>query len=162
MVVGTWWHVRLGSTTCCCVWDEKSYYLQSSSVFSFYLLFAMTSEGSSASASGSSSPSTTDLKGLIKDSLRELLHDEPALLRGAVGSVKGESHGGKFAVRFHAGFYCRRTFSPLAPVVGHVAGAASGCLLWIYVWWRALPPWRLWTATWLGWGLTGVSGYLSE
>ena len=54
----------------------------------------MTSEGSSASTSGSSSPSTTDLKGLIKDSLSELLHDEPALLRGAMGSVKGESHGG--------------------------------------------------------------------
>ena len=57
----------------------------------FLSLFAMTSEGSSASASGSSLPSTTDLKGLIKDSLRELLHDEPALLRGAVGRAEGVS-----------------------------------------------------------------------
>ena len=71
----------------------------------FLSLFAMTSEGSSASASGSSLPSTTDLKGLIKDSLRELLHDEPALLRGAVGSAEGESHGGKFAVYRLAGWY---------------------------------------------------------
>ena len=63
-------------------------------------------------------------------SLRELLHDEPALIRGAVGSVEGESHGGKFAVYrlagWYAGFYGRRASSPLAPVVGHVAGAGGG------------------------------------
>jgi hypothetical protein len=88
-------------------------------------------DGSAGPDGMSSSPSTTDLKGLIKDSLRGLLQDEPALLsRGVTGGVDGESHGGEFAV-----FATGTVFFLSVMDVGQ----------------RAVPPWRPWTAMWRGW-----------
>ena len=45
----------------------------------------------------STTPSLTDLKGILKDSLRELFHDEPALFaRGADREPQGgDATGGK-------------------------------------------------------------------
>ena len=61
----------------------------------------MASDGSPAGPSTSgTSPSLTDLKGIVKDSLRELLRDEPALFarktgHGPPGSSGGDAPGGK-------------------------------------------------------------------
>ena len=48
---------------------------------------------------GGTSPSPTDLKAIVKDSLRELLRDEPALFarkseRGPTGTSGGDAPGG--------------------------------------------------------------------
>ena len=66
----------------------------------------MASDGSSAgpSASGESPRSLTDLKGIVKESLRELLHEEPALFasrtdRRPPGSSGEDAAGGKYRSR---------------------------------------------------------------
>ena len=102
----------------------------------FFFLFTMA-DGSAGPNGMSPSPSTTDLMGLIKDSLRELLQDEPALFsqssRGVTDGVDGESHGGEFCRICHSNgvLSVRRgswpaSRSTLAPVDGHVAGVDGG------------------------------------
>ena len=80
----------------------------------------MASDGTPAVPSTSgTSPSLTDLKGIVKDSLRELLRDEPSLFarktgRGSPGSSGGDAPGGKY--------HNRSLGDVLVPVDGHVAG----------------------------------------
>ena len=101
----------------------------------FFLLFVLSTmaDGSAGPDGMSPSPSATDLKGLIKDSLCELLQDEPALFsqssRGVTGGVDGKSHGGEFCRICHSNsvISVRRgswpaSCSTLVPVDGHVAG----------------------------------------
>ena len=62
----------------------------------------MASEGSPEGPSnGGTSPSPTDLKAIVKNSLRELLRDEPALFarkseRGPTGTAGGDAPGGEY------------------------------------------------------------------
>ena len=70
-----------------------------------FVCCVMASDGSSAGASTSgTSPSLTDLKGIVKESLRELLHDEPVLFsrrteRRPPGSSGEDAPGGKYRCR---------------------------------------------------------------
>ena len=87
----------------------------------------MASEGSLEGPSkGGTSPSPTDLKAIVKDSLRELLRDEPALFarrseRGPTGTSGGDAPGGKY-------HDCSQERSVS----------------------QSRPPRRPWTATWRG------------
>ena len=87
----------------------------------------MASEGSPEGPSkGGTSPSPTDLKAIVKDSLRELLRDEPALFarrseRGPTGTSGGDAPGGKY-------HDCSQERSVS----------------------QSRPPRRPWTATWRG------------
>lgn len=82
------------------------------------------------SAVGTSTSSMSDLKGLIKESLHELLQDEPTLFSRASAKAPGNTergaHGGKFS--YYSGTYvpfCSVLLLVVpytsAPVGGHVA-----------------------------------------
>ena len=111
--------------------------------FSLCFFLSTMADGSAGPDGMSSSPSVTDLKDLIKDSLRELLQDEPALFsqasRGVTGGVDGESHGGEFCriCHWNCVLFVRR--GRRAPIGG------AGCGI------RPPPPWRPWKATRRGW-----------
>ena len=130
----------------------------------------MASEGSPEGPSkGGTSPSPTDLKVIVNDSLRELLRDEPALFarkseRGPTGTSGGDAPGGKYhdcsqersvsqsrpprrpltaTWRGCAVEAQRRAFHLSArgrPRGGGVLAGLEADLM------ASLPPWRPWTA----------------
>ena len=130
----------------------------------------MASEGSPEGPSkGGTSPSPTDLKAIVKDSLRELLRDEPALFarkseRGPTGTSGGDAPGGKYhdcsqersvsqsrpprrpwtaTWRGCAVEAQRRAFHLSARGRPRGGGVLAGLEADLMV---SLPPWRPWTA----------------